>query len=230
MTSTPYSFPIGEEKLCIWILEDNTELRQTLQSIFSQAADMTCPGLFSTVEELLSALNRETYPSPHVLILDLALPTVHGLEAIPVLKEEFPSVRILVYTVSGENHAVKRAIEAGADGYLLKDIGIEKMLSHVRETARGDSPLSPQVARHILGSCQKESLSTRESPVPHSLTPVELQILRLLASGMLKKEISGSLGISYHQVDYSMRQIFVKLRVANVQGAVGIALRSGWIK
>lgn len=203
----------------VWIVEDNAGFRRALAHEIDESQGMLCENDFGSCEELLDAL--ETYEShPDVIILDIRLPGLSGLDAIESVKSQAPETQILMLTMFDDHDRIFRAICAGASGYLLKTSD-QDIPSAIRQIVQGGAPLSPPIARSVL------KLFARLGPVheDYHLSPREISILELMVQGLIKKEIADRLQLSFHTVDDYIRKIYRKLHVNNASSAVAKAVR-----
>ena len=208
-------------KTNIWLVEDHRPLRLTLREALEISEGASVRD-FSTCEAALAALTKAT-ARPEVIILDLGLPGMSGLEGLRRFKEATPSTEILIFTVFDDRERVFEAICAGASGYLLKSESLDRIVSAVREVRRGGSPMTPEIARSVLDRFSQ--LKPTQSAI--EITTRERDVLRLLADGLTKKEIADQLDLSQHTVDNYLRRIYTKLHVNTLGGAVAKALRDG---
>lgn len=204
----------------IWVVEDHARLRGTL----CEAIGLSMGGevsAFASCEEALAGLEDAT--APEVIVMDLGLPGMSGLEGIKRFKNAVPSAEIVVFTVFDDRANVFQAICAGASGYLLKSEPMERVLSAIREVKQGGAPMTPEIARLVLDRFSKLPSPTSEV----GLSERERDVLRLLADGLTKKELADRLDLSVHTVDNYLRRIYRKLHVNTLGGAVAKALRDG---
>lgn len=213
--------PPAPSKTNIWLVEDHRPLRLTLREALEISEGASVRD-FSTCEAALAALTKAT-ARPEVIILDLGLPGMSGLEGLRRFKEATPSTEILIFTVFDDRERVFEAICAGASGYLLKSESLDRIVSAVREVWRGGSPMTPEIARSVLDRFSQ--LRPTQSAI--EITTRERDVLRLLADGLTKKEIADQLDLSQHTVDNYLRRIYTKLHVNTLGGAVAKALRDG---
>jgi DNA-binding NarL/FixJ family response regulator len=204
-----------------WIVEDHDRLRATLREVL-ELEGIGCIATFSSCEEALAAAAPK---DPDVIILDLALPGMSGIEGSRRFKERFPACEIVVFTVFDDREKVFEAICAGASGYLLKSDPPERIASAIREVLSGGSPMTPEIARMLV---------ERFSRMPGASSTVgisdrEQEVLRLLVDGLAKKEIAARLDLSIHTVDNYVRRLYRKLHVNTIGGAVAKALREGLV-
>ena len=207
----------------IMIVEDSAEYRRVIAMAIDEQPDMQLLRQFGTTEVALRALSlAAAADQPDILLLDLRLPGMGGLEAIPLFRKAAPAVKIVVLSQSDEPRDIYRAIACGVSGYLLKSATLEEIATGIRMVAAGGASLDIHVARYIL--------YTMRTPQPAAnllLTDREGQILELLAEGLVKKEIARRLWISYATVDTHVSHIYAKLNVANAPAAVSQAYERG---
>jgi len=196
-------------KTCtISLVEDNLPLAEELQALFDSQPDMEVLDVYPSAEQALKDLPSRM---PELLVVDIRLPGMNGVELIGTLKPKFRDLPILVLTMYEENDLIFDALKAGASGYLLKRAAGEELCDAVRQIQRGGSPMSPSIARKVVESFQVPP--SQPEPGGARLSPREEEILGLLASGALYKEIAGSLGISLDTVRTHLRRIYEKLHV-----------------
>lgn len=198
------------------LVEDNLPLADELRELFEAEADITVTMIYPTAETALEGLKRTV---PDLLIVDLRLPGMSGVELIGTLKQSMPSVLIMVLTMYEESDLIFDALKAGAAGYLLKRSRPEDLCEAVRQVVRGGSPMSPSIARKVVESFQAPP-SAPESEGVAKLSPREREILDLLAEGALYKEIADKLGISLDTVRTHLRRTYEKLHVHSRTQAV----------
>jgi DNA-binding NarL/FixJ family response regulator len=208
----------------VWIVEDHSGLRQTMKEAL-EASGCGCVHTFASCEASLCSLKSANTPRPKVIILDIGLPGMSGLEGLREIKNLSPASEILMFTVSDERQHVFDAICAGASGYLLKSEPIERIVTAVQEVTHGGAPMSREIARNVLHRLSQLIPSRPAS----ELSDRELEVLSLLADGLSKKEIAKHLELSLHTVDNYVRRIYTKLHVNSLGGAIAKALRDGLV-
>jgi DNA-binding NarL/FixJ family response regulator len=212
----------------IWIIEDHRRLRETVAEAVRLAGGHEVVPLASC-EKALAALDARA-PKPDVILLDLGLPGMSGLEGLRRFKERIPEVEIVVFTVFDDRDRVFEAICHGASGYLLKSEPLERIVAAVEEVRRGGSPMSPEIARCVIERFSRGGAGPVPGggpPAAESLSEREREVLRLLADGLVKKEVAARMAISLHTVDNYVRRIYAKLHVNTLGGAVARAIRDG---
>lgn len=207
------------------IVEDDPTLREQLVELFSCSEEFTLCGTAATVADGRRLLDE----APDVLLVDLGLPDGDGVELISAVQASGLDCRCLVVSVFTRVPAVMRAIEAGADGYILKSVEEPgQVLEAVRTVLRGGSPISPAIARHILDRVRLPRASAKRGGV--ALTPRELETLDSLAQGLSYKEVAHRHGVSSHTVAEHVKGIYKKLGVNSRGEAVFAAVSSGLLR
>jgi DNA-binding NarL/FixJ family response regulator len=219
MTANPAAIPPPEDRTRVWIVEDNRAFSRNVAAAIDDTSDLRCAGAFRSCEEALKAL--EAGPAPAVVLMDIGLPGMNGIEGTKRLRAAAPGTEVVVLTVFEDEEKLFSAIVAGASGYLLKSASLDELTAAVRLARSGGSPMTPRVARRVLGFF-KELPSPRAD---YGLTDREREILQGLVDGLVKKEIATRLSISFHTVDMHLRHIYEKLRVNTATGAVAKAIR-----
>ncbi len=205
------------------IVEDQQATREGLAILISNTPGFTVTGRFANMEQALASL--EAHP-PDVLLLDIGLPGMSGIEGVRLVRSRLPEVQILMLTVYDDDVHVFEAVCAGACGYLLKGTPRDRLVVAIRELHDGGAPMSPEIARKIMLMFQRV---TPARNLAGQLTPRELQILKLLADGHNYKTCADQLSLSLHTVRFHIRNIYGQLHVHSKSEAVLKALRSGLI-
>ena len=206
-------------RVVVWLVEDNETFRNTVSRALQRVPSVDCSGRFANAEEAIEALQRGAVP--HVVLLDVELPGMNGVEAVRHIKSLSPSTRVIMFTVVDSDDKIFRAICAGASGYLLKTSPAQKIVEAIHEALTGGAPMTPKVARSVLDMFPRV-------PQPggdYGLTDREREILELTVQGLIKKEIADKLALSYHTVDTHLRNIYTKLHVHTRSGAVAKAIK-----
>lgn len=208
------------------LVEDHPEYREVLELAIAKAPDLELTGEFGTAERALRTILDDELPqSPEVILLDLNLPGMGGIESIPHFIDAVPGIKIIVLTQSEQEADVLAAISSGASGYMLKSSTVKKITDAIRAVMNGGASLDPKVARFIMNTL-RGSIPQSNSNAP-SLTDRELEIIALLAEGLVKKEIADRLGISTSTVVTHVGHIYEKLQASNVASAINKAHRLG---
>lgn len=207
----------------VCLIEDHQDYRSALKLAIEGSGHLACRLSFSSIEACLAGTT--VGQRVDVILLDLGLPGMHGVTGIPELRKRFPDAKILVLTVYDHKPVVLEALAAGASGYLLKADRLDTILRGIDEVLAGGAPLNSHIARMILTTFNAVTPATPDI----DLTDRERATLALLAKGLIKKEIADQLGVSYHTVDTHVRNIYGKLQVHNLSGAVAKAMQLGLI-
>ncbi len=194
------------------IVEDNDEIRTSLSLLITGTGGFKCTGSFKTSEEALSKINSE---NADVVLMDINLPKMDGIECTRILKQRFPTVLIIMQTVYENSEKIFESLKAGASGYLLKRTPSVKLIEAIDEVYKGGSPMSSQIARMVVDSFQEPAVD--ES---FNLTKREKEVLDYLSRGYRYKEIAGELFISLDTIRSHARNIYDKLQVRSRTEAV----------
>ena len=207
----------------IWIIEDHAAFRRTLVRVLNAEGGLRCTRDFDSCEKALPALARDE--APDLVLLDVGLPGMSGLDGIRLIKERAPKALVVILTVFEDDDKVFSAICAGAAGYLLKTSSATEIMQAVRDALDGGSPMTSRIARRVLDMFSK--LVPKQSD--YGLSEREKEILQLMVSGLIKKEIADRLTLSIHTVDTYLRRIYEKLEVNTRTAAVAKALKEGLV-
>lgn len=207
----------------IWIVEDDTVYRRTLERVLNRADSVQECRAFPSCIELFEVLDTQHYPD--IVLMDLGLPRMGGVEGIKKINEIQAGIITVVLTVFSQKEKVLEALEAGAAGYLLKSASGPEILKGLEEVVKGGSVLSPEVAKVVLQNIRKPSAESN-----YKLAAREVEVLENLSLGQSVKEISKNLDISQSTVSTYLARIYAKLQVQSQSGAVAKALRKGIIK
>lgn len=205
--------------ISVSIVEDSNQVRGTLARLISRAEGFTCLSQHANAEAALEALPKER---PDVVLMDINLPGMNGVECVRQLKQVVPGIQIVMLTVYEDTDTIFSALAAGAAGYLLKRTSREELLAAIREVHQGGSPMTTHIARKVVQSFQQAGASPKPT---ENLSPREQEVLDLLSQGFLYKEIAEKLGISYETVHTYIRRIYEKLQVRTRTEAVAKFLR-----
>ena len=209
----------GERIIRTMIVEDQRDLREGLATLVNFTPGFKCIGAFRSMEECLARVKHDL---PDVILSDIGLPGMSGIEGIRVLKDQYPDLIILVLTVYDDNEKIFDALCAGASGYLLKQTEPAELLRSVREAVDGGAPMSPEVAARVIKLFREVRPPEK---VDYDLTPHETRLLKLLVEGHNYVTAAAKLNISYNTIKFHVRNIYDKLQVHSKSEAVAIAMR-----
>jgi DNA-binding NarL/FixJ family response regulator len=201
------------------LIEDVRDVRDGLAALISGTAGYKCVAAYGMMETALARIKQD---QPDIILTDLGLPGISGVEGIGRLRQIFPSTPIIALTIFDNDDQVFNALCNGANGYLLKNTPPARLLEALQEAVAGGSPMSPQVASRVV------RLFREFRPPEHAnyrLTPQETELLKLLIEGHHKKTAAEALGISFHTVSFHLSNIYEKLQVHSKTEAVAKALR-----
>lgn len=215
-----------EKGIRIMLVEDNIEYREVVRLALEQEPGVELTKQFGTAEIALRTLESAS-PSqrPDLVLLDLRLPGMSGLDALTQCRKIAPEVKVVILTQSDQEQDVLRAIALGASGYLLKSATLNEITESIKTVMEGGAPLDKGVAKFILESLKSRLPKAEEEQ--NRLTERELEIIQLIGDGLVKKEIARRLDIGYSTVDTHVAHIYEKLKVSNAPSAVNKAHRLG---
>jgi RNA polymerase sigma factor (sigma-70 family) len=204
--------------ITVSIVEDDARVRESLAGLISRAPGFECVSSYPTGEEALAQIPKK---KPEVVLMDINLPGMSGIDCVRKLKAVEPSCQIVMLTVYENTEQIFKALSNGASGYLLKATLPEELLTAIQEVHRGGSPMTSHIARKVVQSFQQSSAAK----ATENLSPREQEVLELLAKGFLYKEIADQLHISFETVHTYIRRIYEKLQVRSRTEAVAKYLR-----
>jgi len=205
--------------ITVAIVEDSSDIREGLAQLLDCTDGFSCKSAYRNMEDSIQGIRVSV---PDIVLVDIGLPGMSGIDGIRILKAEFPLLPSIMLTVYGDDDRIFNALCAGACGYLLKKTPAGQLLVAIREAVEGGSPMSPQVARRVV-----ELFRQFRSPVrpEHELTPHELRLLRLLIDGHSYKSAAAELRVTVNTIGFHIRHIYDKLQVHSKSEAVAKALR-----
>ncbi len=203
----------------VGIVEDNKKIRQLMQRYLDMQEDMSCPVATESVEEMLDYLT--TYPHPNVLLMDIQLPGMSGIEGMKIIQQKYPDIEIIMLTVYHDSHKIFDSLKAGASGYLLKHTSLPEIKDAIELLMQGGAPMSPQIARKVITHFNDRGQKQQES----NLTNREQDIVNGLVDGLSYKLIADRLDISIDTVRAHIRNIYKKLHVNSKAEVIAKSLR-----
>lgn len=206
------------------IIEDHHKFRECLEFLLSNTDGYCCTGSFRTMEE---ALQKIGFDPPDLVLVDIGLPGMSGIDGVRILKERYPHMLLLMNTIYEDDERIFDALCAGASGYLLKKMPPAQLLDCIKEAVAGGAPMSPEVARRVIALFREIRPPERAD---YQLTAHELRILNLLAEGHSYKTAAAKLGVSVKTISFHLQKIYEKLQVHSKSEAVSKALRHRLIK
>ena len=208
--------------LNVMLIEDQRDVREGLSVLINGTPGFRCTRSYRTMNEALQSMTAIADDLPDVVLTDIGLPGMSGIEGIGVLRKQYADLPVLALTVYDSDDKVFDALCAGASGYLLKNTPPARLLESLQEVAAGGAPMSPEVARRVV-RLFREFRPAKEAT--YHLTPQENELLKLLADGHHKKTAAQEMGISVNTVSFHLKHIYEKLQVHSKTEAVVKALR-----
>lgn len=205
--------------ISVSIVEDNDKLRGTLARVINRADGFRCISDYANAEDALKDLPQVR---PDVVLMDINLPGMNGVDCVRQLKQLLPQTQVMMLTVYEDTENIFNALTAGANGYMLKRTSTKDLLEAIHEVHRGGSPMTMHIARKVVSSFQKTAATAQST---ENLSEREQQVLDLLSQGLMYKEIADKLAISYETVHTYIRRIYEKLQVRTRTEAVAKFLR-----
>lgn len=203
------------------IVEDHREFREYLSALISGTEGFECLGSFRSVEDALPKLTTSRVPD--VMLIDIGLPGMSGIEGIRLFKERYPEILFLTLTIHDDDERIFDSLCAGASGYLLKKTQPSRLVESVREATQGGAPMSPEVARRVIKLFREIRPPERAD---YNLTPHEIRILKLLVEGHNYKTAAVKLGVAPTTINFHLQNIYQKLQVHSKTEAVAKVLRN----
>jgi len=205
--------------ISVSIVEDNEKLRGTLARVLNRVDGFRCVSQYPNAEDALKDLPNV---KPNVVLMDINLPGMNGVECVRQLKKLLPEIQVMMLTVYEDTENIFDALAAGANGYMLKRTPSKELLEAIQEVQRGGSPMTMHIARKVVQSFQRTAAAEAQT---ETLSEREQQVLDLLSQGLMYKEIADKLQISYETVHTYIRRIYEKLQVRTRTEAVAKFLR-----
>ena len=197
----------NQRRIQVMIIEDDDAYRESLQAVINESGRLACPHACCSCEEALTVLKDDFVPE--VILLDIQLPGMSGIDGIGEIKTISPVSKIIILTVFDDDDKIFNALCQGAIGYLLKSLPSEKIISAIEDVMAGGAAMSPTIAARVLRMFSQYTQPKGE----YGLTNREREILQLLINGLSKKHLAGQLHISLHTVDTHLKNIYAKLHV-----------------
>ncbi len=201
------------------LFDDNNSLRDSIAMLLSETKDFSLCGSFSHCLDVIDDIDK---CNPDVIIMDIDMPGINGIEGVKIIRKKFPHLQILMFTVFDNDEKVFAAIKAGAGGYILKNASSQQLLAAISEVYNGGAPMTPGIAKKVLQ--QFKNILPEELKEDYDLSHREKEVLGLLVDGLSYKMIAGKLNITYDTVRAHMKKIYEKLHVSSMTEAVAKAI------
>jgi DNA-binding NarL/FixJ family response regulator len=201
------------------IVEDNNTLRKSLCNLVNQTEEMRC---VASLENLLNVVSEFRKTSPDIVLMDIGLPNISGIEGVRTVKDNLPNIQVLMFTVFEDDEKIFEAIKAGASGYLLKKSSPQEIIDAIKSLHLGGAPMSANIARKVIESFQDHNSHAKDD---FKLTPRESELLYSLIEGISYKKLAEKYFISISTVRTHIRHIYEKLHVNSKSEAVARILK-----
>jgi NarL family two-component system response regulator LiaR len=216
----------GNNQIRVIIADDHAVVREGTRKILDQEEDIHVLAEANNGEE---AVRLADELKPDVILMDISMPVMDGIEATKIIKEKHPEITILILTAYDDDQFIFSLLEAGAAGYLLKNIHHHELVEAIRSVYSGESVLHPSVARKVLNRFGKSEEKSEKRALLEPLSEREMEVLKLVTKGYSNKEIADRLYLSIRTVQGHLGNIFNKLMVSSRTEAVVRALKEGWV-
>lgn len=199
----------------IVVYDDNKLRRESLEALFSFTTDLQYIGGFENCDDPIAQLSEL---QPDLILMDIEMPGTDGITGVRIIKEKFPAIKVIIQTVFDDDDKVFAALQAGAEGYILKNASVQQITGAIDDVMKGGAGMSPSIALKVMRYFNKQAM-----PTAYHLTSKENEVLSLLAQGLSYKMIADSMGISYFTVNNHVKKIYEKLQVHSMGEAVAKA-------
>jgi DNA-binding NarL/FixJ family response regulator len=208
----------------ILVYEDSPAMADSIRLLLEGYDQITCVGLFEQANNISFEVSKL---KPDVILLDINMPGISGIDAARICKRMHPDIPIIMQTIFEDDDNIFEAIKAGASGYILKKNLFNMLETAIRDVFEGGSPMSPGVARRVLHFLRTDSRQPETASIANPLSEREQEVLRLMVKGHSYKMAAETLNVSYHTINSHVKKIYEKLHVHSMTGAVSKALREG---
>jgi DNA-binding NarL/FixJ family response regulator len=209
------------QKISVLLADDHTVVRQGLRALLEAEEDMTVVG---EAENGRQAVQMAKRLQPEVVVMDIAMPSLNGLEATRQISKESPHSHVLILSSYSDDEYVQQLTDAGASGYLVKQTAANDLVAAIREAKKGNAFFSPAISKRLLDHYRSSINRPPDQKKPTKLTPRELEVLQLIAEGYPNKQIAGELFISIKTVEKHRQQLMHKLDIHDVAGLTRYAI------
>lgn len=203
------------------VFDDNRGRLESLELLINQSKDMHCAGTF---ENCLNIIEHVKKIQPDVILMDIDMPGLNGIEGLKLIRKEAPQVMVVMQTVFDDADKIFEAVRSGAQGYFLKKTSPAKLIEGIRDVMDGGAPMTPSVAKKVLEMFSSQQATRNSSGPLFDLTPRELEVLSFLVKGASYKMIADQCGISWHTVNSHFKKIYEKLHVHSAAEAISKAI------
>jgi two-component system, NarL family, response regulator LiaR len=210
----------------VLLVDDHPLIRQAVRTVLEKEADIDIVGEAGNGEDAVEMARKL---QPEVIIMDVSMPRMNGIAATRQIKGLWPQMAVLILTVHDDDQNIREIMDAGAGGYLIKSVFGKEIVQAVRSLASGDMVLSPVIGKHLVNQAARHPIKPVRLEAGEKLSPHEMEILKLTATGMANKEIAAALGLTLRTVKGHLADIFAKLHVDSRTEAVIVGLKAGFL-
>ncbi|AKG54030.1 DNA-binding response regulator [Dehalogenimonas sp. WBC-2] len=215
---------VSEEKIKVLLADDHVIVREGTREMVQRQPDMQ---VVAEASDGVEAVELAKVYKPDVIVMDISMPNMNGIEATKQIKKILPTTAILVLTAYDSDQYIMALLEAGAAGYLLKNVRGNQLIEAIRAVYSGESILQPSTTRRVIDHLKSKPLPTDDNPAA-ALTEREMEVLKLAAKGVSNRDIADRLFVSSRTVQTHLSNIFKKLEVASRTEAILYGLKRGW--
>jgi DNA-binding NarL/FixJ family response regulator len=201
------------------VYDDNKDRRESLETFISLSPDLAHTGSF---ENCSSIVQEVTATKPDIILMDIEMPLVDGLAGVKLVKQHFPHIKIIMQTAFDDDDKVFAALQAGAEGYILKTASVAQIAQSIDEVMQGGAAMTPSIALKVMRYFGQQKISVSAD---YNLSPKETEVLKYLTTGLSYKMIADQMGISYFTVNNHVKKVYEKLQVHSLGEAVALAHR-----
>jgi DNA-binding NarL/FixJ family response regulator len=215
------------KRIAVLLVDDHTVVRQGLRALLESEGDLKVVG---EAENGRQAVRLAKQILPDVVVMDVAMPVLNGIEATRQISKELPSIKVLGLTSYGDDDYVSQLMEAGARGFLIKQTAADDLLNAIRQVKEGKTYFSPSIAKRLRGQPGQLQSNGKSATKPAGLTSRESEVLQLIAEGFANKQVAAELSISIKTVEKHRQQVMNKLNIHDVAGLTRYAISKGWVE
>ncbi len=205
------------------IYDDNKDRRESLQAFLSLTPELQFAGSFPNCASIIEDYETTT---PDIILMDIEMPKVDGLEGVRLLKQKFPQVKIIMQTAFDDDDKIFTALQHGAEGYILKTASVTQITQSIDEVMKGGAAMTPSIALKVMRYFNQQAAAATNA---YNLSPKETEVLRHLAEGFSYKMVADKMGISYFTVNNHVKKIYEKLQVHSLGEAIALAHKNKWV-
>lgn len=199
------------------VYDDNKARRESLQAFIAMSPDLEEAGVYENCDGILQHIQAS---KPDIILMDIEMPEVNGLEGVKQVKQQYPEIKIIMQTAFDDDDKIFAALQAGAEGYILKSASVIQIAQSIDDVMKGGAAMTPSIALKVMRYFGQQKTS---SAVDYNLSPKENEVLKHLATGLSYKMIADQMGISYFTVNNHVKKIYEKLQVHSLGEAMALA-------